>query len=708
MADTSPPVTDVDGAVATPHKHTRLVSFGVLILAAAVGLVSFWAYREIQSAEQKLEERLLDRAKILVDDRVGALDTQIRSMKTVASRLLEAPMFTFFASEVNQYKGDIGVLVAPEKKKPGDTASPAEDAEGVDKLMESLPLLQATLRDFTQNEGFVASRIVNSKGETYLSTQSPPIPLTQEELARVAAVVATGKELLSPVYASATGLVHDLVLPIFPPAFEEHRAKPVSVLLLTKAVTGKNNLSETVQKSTVADEGFQVKFIQKHGDEYECLGFGTTAGLTKISIPKGIVDEAMPFDVRQSVDSKEDVYSLGRQIPGTSWWIVQERSYLASRLDYHEQVQKIIVLAVLAGLVLALLVTVFWWRLVGKEQEEIAGKFRDLCALIGDQKQLLDGINGTIPDPISLTDLNGNYRYINDAFGRAVARTAEEIVGLDTTAVFGFDTARRLGASDQRVLNEGITVTVDEVIWLRSQRHFFQISKSALNDNEGKVTGIVSVFRDITKQVEAQERGSRMVQQTIHALVRAIEASDPFLGGHSRIMGQIAMQIAKAMNLSPRDTATIEAAASLSQIGKMFVPREVLTKPGKLTDEEKKVMEQHVEFARDALKGIEFEFPVLDAVYQMNERLDGQGYPKGLKGDEIIMPARVLAVANAFAAMARPRSYREAMPVAKVMGILQGNAAEYDRNIVDALHVVLATPAGEKIVAQAASAKVDV
>lgn len=689
-------------AAGASQKRTRLIAFGVVILIAAIGLVGFWAYKEVRSAERELEHRLSDRANVLVDDRVGAVDTQVKSMRSAALRLLEAPMFTFFAAEVNNFKGDIGVLVAPEKKE-NDFLVDDADKDELDKLLENVPLMVATLRDFAQAEGFVSGRIVNRKAETYLSTQATPPALTQVEQARVAKVVESGKAIISPVYASSFGLVHDLVLPIFPPAFETQASQPVSVLLLTKAVTGRGNLSELVQKTTVADEGFAVRFIQKATDGFEKLGLGASGGISKIKQPEGIETNMLPFGVRVSLDDKEEVYSAGRNVPGTDWWIVQERSYLASRLDYHEAVQRTIVLAVLAALVLALVVTVFWWRLVGKEQEEIAGQFRDLCGVIGEQKQLLDGINGTISDPISMTDEAGVYLYVNRAFGEAVSRKPEEISGLDTTAVFGFDTAKRLRLSDQRILDGEEGITVDETIWLQSKRHFFQISKAALKDEEGKLTGIVSVYRDITKQVEAQERGSRMVQQTIYALVRAIEASDPFLGGHSRIMGQVAVHIAKNLNLATRDLATIEAAASLAQIGKMFVPREVLTKPGALTNEEKHVMEQHVEYAREVLKDIEFELPVLDAVYQMNERLDGKGYPKGVSGDDIGTPARVLAVANAFTAMARPRSYRAAMPVEKVISILEQDVTAYDPSVVEALRKVLQTPAGEKIVALAAS-----
>ncbi len=264
--NTSPLPVDIN--TGTTQKRSRLIAFGVGSLIVAVALVAFWAYKEVKSAEVQLETRLADRAKILVEDRVAAVDTQVKSLQLAADRLLEAPMFTFFAAEVNNYQGDIGVLIAPEKRDAAE-GSP-EEKDALDKLMENVPLMVVTLRDFCQGDGFVAGRIVNDKGTTYLSTMATTPAMTGVERQLVSKVVATGTPVISPVYASAFGLVYDLVLPIFPPAFET-QAKPVSVLLLTKAVTGKNNLSELVQTSSVTGEGFTVKFFQKVPEGFEEL-----------------------------------------------------------------------------------------------------------------------------------------------------------------------------------------------------------------------------------------------------------------------------------------------------------------------------------------------------------------------------------------------------------------------------------------------------
>ena len=695
MADNTVNTTAV--ATGTSQSKSRMLGIGVVILALSVMGVAFWAYNETRTAEKKLEENLELRAGVIVDGRVDAIDTQLKSMNAAGSRVVESEIFRFFAAEVDQV-GDVSLRVAPPA---GQTPPPFVPGESdADKLADRLPLMVGYLRDFVVAEGFVTGHIASKKGEIYISTLPTPPKLSTDILNAVKAVLATGKAFVSPIYTDNTGLVHNIMLPMFPPEFENPTVPPVSVLILVKAVTGKNSLSDIVSVSPVGTEGSVTHLVQETSAGFQEI---VNIDIRRVEKPLGLANNKLPFGMRKSLDGAGNVYSMGSQVPGTSWWIIQEKNYAASREEYKSTVTNIIGLAVLAALVIALLLGVIWWRIVGQEQEKIAGHLRDLCAVIETQKKFLGAINGTMTDPLALVDLKGIFLYVNEAFGKAVNRPAEDVLSLDMVAIFGFDTAKRLGQSDKKVLDTGESVTTDEIIWLQSKRHHFQINKAPLRGDDSAITGIVSVFRDITKQVEAQERGSRMVQQTIDALVRAIEATDPFLGGHSRIMGRVAVLIARMLNLPERDVSTIETAASLSQIGKMFVPREILTKPGALTDEEKKLMEQHVEYSREMLKNIEFELPVVPAVYQMNERLDGNGYPQQLSGDAISMEARILSVANAFTAMARPRSYRAAMPVDEVLQVLLRQAGAYDQAVVTALAEVLKTPQGEKLATMAAS-----
>jgi HD-GYP domain-containing protein (c-di-GMP phosphodiesterase class II) len=162
-------------------------------------------------------------------------------------------------------------------------------------------------------------------------------------------------------------------------------------------------------------------------------------------------------------------------------------------------------------------------------------------------------------------------------------------------------------------------------------------------------------------------------------------------------MRRLSVEVAKALNASDVDIATVDTAANLSQVGKLFVDRDLLFKAEALTAEEKFELEQHTEHAAKVLQDIDFGLPVFDAIYQMNETLNGKGYPNGLKGDEIGLPARILAVVNSFCAMVGPRAYRAARSADETLEIIKTGEGAYDQRVVTALKEVVQSSIGEKL-----------
>jgi HD-GYP domain-containing protein (c-di-GMP phosphodiesterase class II) len=189
------------------------------------------------------------------------------------------------------------------------------------------------------------------------------------------------------------------------------------------------------------------------------------------------------------------------------------------------------------------------------------------------------------------------------------------------------------------------------------------------------------------------------VRQTVEALVRTVELSDPYLAGHSRLLRDIGGLVARRLDLPAGDIATVEIAATLSQIGKPLVPRHILTKPERLTSDEIEVMQTHIVHAVRVLEDIDFDLPVRETVEQLYERLDGTGYPNGLAGDRVHMRARILGVCDWFCARIRPRSYRTAIAPEEALQVLAEHPGKYDPEVVAALEAVLATPEGEKLLA---------
>jgi len=169
------------------------------------------------------------------------------------------------------------------------------------------------------------------------------------------------------------------------------------------------------------------------------------------------------------------------------------------------------------------------------------------------------------------------------------------------------------------------------------------------------------------------------------AMAAMVEVKDPYTAGHGEGVAKIAVAIAKEMNLPQRDIDGIRISALLHDIGKIAVPSEILTKPTNLTDLERAAINQHPRYGYEILKKIDFPWPVAEAILQHHERLDGSGYPQGLKGDEIILPARILAVADIADAMSYQRPYRAARGIkAAIEEIKKGSGTLYDSTVVDA------------------------
>jgi len=147
----------------------------------------------------------------------------------------------------------------------------------------------------------------------------------------------------------------------------------------------------------------------------------------------------------------------------------------------------------------------------------------------------------------------------------------------------------------------------------------------------------------------------------IRALVAALELKDTYTRGHSEGVTIYAVALAKKLKLSPQEIESIEVAAILHDIGKIGIPEDILNKPGKLNDEEWKEVKQHPEFSYKIIKDVDFPWKIKPLIYAHHERYNGKGYPSGLKREEIPLGARVIAVADSFAAMTSDRAYRKGL-----------------------------------------------
>lgn len=209
--------------------------------------------------------------------------------------------------------------------------------------------------------------------------------------------------------------------------------------------------------------------------------------------------------------------------------------------------------------------------------------------------------------------------------------------------------------------------------------------------NEGR-PAIIGLLQDISERKRNEDEIQRYVAQLEQAMrgtigvISAIgEARDPYTHGHERRVGEIAAAIGTEMGWDANRVEGIRIAGCMHDVGKIAVPAEILSKPGKLTKPEYELVKCHAERGYDILKGFEFPWPVAEIAWQHHERLDGSGYPRGLKGDEILLDARVLAVADTVEAMSSHRPYRPGLGIDQALAeISKGAGTLYDRQAVDA------------------------
>jgi GAF domain-containing protein len=189
--------------------------------------------------------------------------------------------------------------------------------------------------------------------------------------------------------------------------------------------------------------------------------------------------------------------------------------------------------------------------------------------------------------------------------------------------------------------------------------------------------------------VEARERSMRRAQKSLEDAIQdiayTVELRDAYTAGHQRRSTDLAVRIAEEVGLSQERIRGIRLACAVHDIGNIQVPASILSKPARLTALEYRLVQTHCQAGFEILKGIEFPWPIAEVVLQHQERLDGSGYPRGLTASQILVEARIIAVADVVAAMASHRPYRRALGVdAALAEILRGRGTRYDAAAVDA------------------------
>jgi PAS domain S-box-containing protein len=202
---------------------------------------------------------------------------------------------------------------------------------------------------------------------------------------------------------------------------------------------------------------------------------------------------------------------------------------------------------------------------------------------------------------------------------------------------------------------------------------------------EKQIEEIVTAKKMALAALKASLELEKSLEESIKSIAYTVESRDEYTAGHMKRVGQLSSAIARELGL-PEDTIHgIELASTIHDVGKIAIPVEILTKPGKLSKVEFMLVQTHVEAGYDIIKNIEFPWPIARMILEHHERMDGSGYPQGLKGDEMLLGSRIIAVSDVIEAMSTHRPYRFVLGIdAALAEIKQHRGTLYDAQVVDA------------------------
>jgi PAS domain S-box-containing protein/putative nucleotidyltransferase with HDIG domain len=291
-------------------------------------------------------------------------------------------------------------------------------------------------------------------------------------------------------------------------------------------------------------------------------------------------------------------------------------------------------------------------------------------------------------------DLAGNFTFVNDAECRDLGYSREEIIGMNYRQYSDEATAKKLYELFHNIYNTGKPIKrfPGQFISKDGTHHFNEVSASLIRDKKGKPIGFRGISQDITERKQAEEELKRTLESlrkavgaTIQVMASAVEARDPYTAGHQIRSADLARAIATEMGLPQDKIEGIRVAGSIHDIGKLSIPAEILSKPTKLSEVEFSLIKEHARKGSEMLKDVESPWPLAEIVHQHHERMNSSGYPRNLKGDDILIEARILAVADVVEAMASHRPYRPGLGIDAALNEIEKNRGTfYDKTVADA------------------------
>ena len=312
-------------------------------------------------------------------------------------------------------------------------------------------------------------------------------------------------------------------------------------------------------------------------------------------------------------------------------------------------------------------------------------------AELAQEKLFSNTVIASIPGPFFVVDRDGRFVHWNQYQAEIIGKRPEEIPHEKVLSIIYEEDRAYIAGKLTEAFEKGSAEFEARIVWGNGTvRNYYLLARRMEIKNKAYI--VVGSGRDVTdlRSAEKNLREScvklrQLLEGIISAISIIVETRDPYTAGHQKHVAILASTIAEELGLSEDRVQGIGIAAALHDIGKIYVPTEILNKPGTLSQLELDIIKMHPRAGYDILKRIEFPWPVAQIALQHQERYNGSGYPSGLSGESILLEARILAVADVVEAMTSHRPYQAAKGVNAALEEIQKNSGIlFDPHVVDA------------------------
>ncbi len=385
-----------------------------------------------------------------------------------------------------------------------------------------------------------------------------------------------------------------------------------------------------------------------------------------------------------------DVLATSRNINGTNWQMVVKVDKNEAFAESGAHRAGLVATFSLIIAVIVLIIIAMWWYSYSRHALMASSYFKKIAAKSQAQENLLRLVTDYQPEEIYIVDHHQTYQFANQKVAKLANMSPDSIIGKTIADVRGAARAEQVLEQCDNALRAWQPIyhvhreyAGEEETIIRSG--YIPIKEIPVASLPPKTAGVLVVEQDVSEVYHERERRLSIQKQLIQTLLGLVDKRDPFSANHSLLVSQISYQIAMDMGLDNIMIDAARTAASLMNIGKIVIPTELLTKTTQLSDEEKETIRSSMETAAHLLEEIPFDGPVVDTLRQWQEKWNGTG-PLSLKEENILVSARIIAVANAFIGMISPRSWRNAMTIeAANKFLLEQSGIFFDQKVVVAL-----------------------